>query len=193
MAAGARIYREITWFNVDWRSEKWAAQKKKFVEYFGSETEWLNLWPIRSYLFANRSLRVIFFFPLKLCSLKVQLLVRCSILLTAHETWWYSLPFSPYGPVEYLVEHQLPYQWWWCFLAFSSLIDGQRRLPTLIWRAGCRHAEPWGSLLQRGIVNHGWTGVPHVPDEAEEVYCRFKTRLRRLKGVLVPLLCHAVP
>lgn len=77
------------------------------------------------YLFANRFLRVIFF--LILCPLEVQLLVRCTILLTAHETWWYNLSFSLYDPVECLVEHQLPYQGWWYFLAFgSSLTDGQR-------------------------------------------------------------------
>lgn len=31
MAAGARIYREITWLNVAWRNEKWAAPKKKLL------------------------------------------------------------------------------------------------------------------------------------------------------------------
>lgn len=31
MAAGAGIYGEITWLNVAWRNEKWAAQKRNLL------------------------------------------------------------------------------------------------------------------------------------------------------------------
>lgn len=31
MAAGARIYREITWLNVAWKNEKWAVQKRNLL------------------------------------------------------------------------------------------------------------------------------------------------------------------
>lgn len=42
--------------------------------------------------------------------LEVQLVVRYMIILTAHETWWYNLSCSLciYGPIECLVDHQLP-------------------------------------------------------------------------------------
>lgn len=35
--------------------------------------------------------------------------------------------------------------------------------------------------------------MPEVPAEAERASCVFKTRLGRSKGILIPLLWHALP
>lgn len=58
------------------------------------------------------------------------------------------------------------------------------------WLQGRRALE---SPLQRGTVNHRGTKMPEVPAESEGASCKFKIRLQRSKGVLIPLLQHALP
>lgn len=164
--------------------------KKKFVEYFGNETAWLNLWAIQSYLFANRFLRVIFFshfVPFGGAALgEMYNSTDCSGNMMAQSLFFSIWPSWILGGASAAISRVVVVlSCLWLFFSWWPERVGRR--------AGCRCVEPWESPLQRGIVNLGSTGVPQVTDEAEKVHCRFKSRLRRLKGILAPLLCHAVP
>lgn len=184
MAAGARIYREITWLNVDWRSEKWAAQKKKFVEYFGSETEWLNLWPIRSYLFANRSLRVIFFFPPQIVLFEGAALgemfnfTNCSWNVVVQSPFFSIWPSWILGgasaaiPVVVVLSCLQLFNWWPEKASHSHLEGWLQACWALRVPATEGDSEPW---LNRGATCPWWSwgGVLQVQDQTEEIERRF--------------------